>query len=131
MGFGAAVKRGSEVHDEIFYDGARAGLKFYRKTNNAGGIEGGMSNGEPIVVRCALKPIATLAKPLPSADLVTGEPIQAHYERSDVCVVPAAGVIGEAMLALVLADAVLEKFGGDHIEELLRNYRGYIKSTLE
>jgi chorismate synthase len=87
-----------------------------------------MSNGEPIVVNAVVKPIPTLAKPLPSADLKTGEVVQAHVERSDVCVVPAAGVIGEAMLAIVLADTMLEKFGGDHLEETLRNYHGYLDS---
>jgi chorismate synthase len=87
-----------------------------------------MSNGEPIVARAALKPIATLPRPLPSADLMTGEEIRAHYERSDVCVVPAAGVIGEAMVAIVLAEAALEKFGGDHLKETVRNYRAYLKT---
>lgn len=124
-GFGVANKPGSEVHDEIFW-GPKGG--FFRKTNHAGGIEGGMSNGEPIVVRAAVKPIPTMSQPLPSVDLRTGEKVEAHFERSDVCVVPAAGVIGEAMLAIILAEAVLEKFGGDHIDETLRNYRGYLKS---
>jgi len=87
-----------------------------------------MSNGEAIVVHAAVKPIPTLAKPLPSADLRTGAAVEAHFERSDVCVVPAAGVIGEAMLAIVLAEALLEKFGGDHIAETLRNYRSYLES---
>jgi chorismate synthase len=88
-----------------------------------------MSNGEPIIVRAVVKPIPTLTKPLPSADLGTGEAVEAHVERSDVCVVPAAGVIGEAVLATVLAEALLEKFGGDHISETLSNYRGYLEST--
>jgi chorismate synthase len=100
-----------------------------RQSNNAGGIEGGMSNGEPIVVRCAAKPIPTLMRPLPSVDLATREPVNAAQERSDVCVVPAAGVVGEAMMALVLADAFLEKFGGDSIAEIERNYEGYLEET--
>ena len=88
-----------------------------------------MSNGEEIVVRAALKPIATLRNPLPSADLRTGEPVEAHYERADVCVVPAAGVIGEAMVAFVLAEALLEKFGGDSLKETLRNYRSFLQTV--
>lgn len=121
-GFVAAGLRGSEAQDII------EPRPWHHITNQAGGIEGGMSNGEPIVVRAAVKPIATLARPLPSADLRTKEVVAAHYERSDVCVVPAAGVIGEAMLAIVLADAFLEKFGGDHLKETLRNYRSYVSS---
>lgn len=124
-GFTVANLPGSQVHDRIEPDAER---QWRHVTNRAGGIEGGMSNGEPIVVRAAVKPVPTLAKPLPSADLRTGEAVQAHFERSDVCVVPAAGVIGEAALAIVLAEAVLEKFGGDHISETLRNYRGYLDS---
>ena len=85
-----------------------------------------MTNGMPVVVRAAIKPISTLSKPLPSVDFVTGEVVQAHYERSDVCQVAPGGVIGEAMVAMVLADAALEKFGGDHMQETLRNYRGYL-----
>ena len=100
-----------------------------RRTNHAGGIEGGISNGEDIVVRVAVKPIATLAHPLPSADLDTGERVEAHYERSDVCVVPAAGVIVEAMLALVLADALLEKFGGDRLSETRDNMQRFLETT--
>ena len=100
-----------------------------RQTNHAGGIEGGISNGEDIVVRVAVKPIATLAHPLPSADLDSGERVEAHYERSDVCVVPAAGVIVEAMLALVLADALLEKFGGDQLTETRENMERFLKTT--
>ena len=99
-----------------------------RRTNRAGGVEGGMTNGMPVVVRIAMKPIPTLANPLPSVDLDTGEQVQAHYERSDVCVVPAAGVVGEAMVALVLANALLEKFGGDHIRETRRNHEAYMKT---
>ncbi len=119
MGYAVAGSKGSEVHDVIDAD-------LSRKSNNAGGIEGGISNGEPIIVRVAVKPIPTLGKPLPSIDLKTGEAAEAHYERSDVCVVPAAGVIGEAMVALVLASAMLEKFGGDNISETLRNYQSYV-----
>ena len=100
-----------------------------RKTNRAGGLEGGMTDGMPVVARFAIKPIATLHNPLPSVDLDTGEPVQAHFERSDVCQVPPAGVIGEAMVALVLADAFLEKFGGDSIPETRHNYQGYIKTV--
>ena len=92
-------------------------------TNNAGGIEGGITNGEPIVVRVGVKPIPTLAHPLPSVDLASGENIdQSRYERSDVCVVPAAGVVGEAMMAIVLTEALLEKFGGDSMEEIMKHY---------
>ncbi len=117
-GFAVADIRGSLAHDEI-----EPGLK--RSTNWAGGIEGGMTNGQPIVVQAAIKPIATIPSALSSIDLKTGESVKAHFERADACVVPAAGVIGESMLAIVLAEAFLEKFGGDHIEETLRNYRGY------
>ncbi len=125
-GFALAGMKGSQVHDIIESDRERG---WRHATNRAGGIEGGMSNGEPIVVRAVVKPIPTLARPLPSADLVTGQAAPAHVERSDVCVVPAAGVVGEAALAIVLADALLEKFGGDSIEETMRNYQGYIKSS--
>ena len=125
-GFALAEMKGSEAHDLIRVRGKRRA--FSRASNRAGGIEGGMSNGQPIVVRAAVKPIPTLAKPLPSADLKTRENVLAHVERADVCVVPAAGVIGEAMLALVLAQAFLEKFGGDHLSETRRNYESYLKS---
>jgi chorismate synthase len=124
-GFNVANLPGSQVHDIIEFNAKRG---WWHASNRAGGIEGGMSNGEPIIVRVAVKPIPTMSKPLPSVDLRTGEKVEAHFERSDICVVPAAGVIGEAMLAIVLAEAVLEKFGGDHIDETLRNYRGYLKS---
>ena len=102
-----------------------AGPAWARATNHAGGTEGGITDGQDIVVRVALKPIATLPRSLPSADLLTGEEIPAHYERSDVCVVPAAGVIVEAMCAIVLATAALEKFGGDSLGETLRNWRAF------
>lgn len=123
IGFGMANKLGSEVHDEIFYESSR----FYRKTNNAGGIEGGMTNGEDIVLRAVMKPIPTLRKPLKSVDIITKEPFNATYERSDICAVPSASVVGEAMVALELADAMIEKFAGDSIEEMKRNFNGYIE----
>ena len=100
-----------------------------RKTNRAGGTEGGMTDGMPLVARFGIKPIATLHNPLPSVDLDTGEPVQAHFERSDVCQAPPAGVIGEAMVALVLADAFMEKFGGDALPETRRNYAGYMATV--
>ena len=113
--FDNAALFGSEVHDEILPgDG-----DYIRPTNRAGGLEGGVTNGKPIVIRAAMKPISTLRQPLKSVDLSTGKEVDSRYERSDVCAVPAAAVIGEAMLALVLADALLEKFGGDSMEELL------------
>jgi chorismate synthase len=118
-----AGRFGSEVHDEIGYD--REQSRFTRKSNRAGGIEGGMSNGEQIVVRGYLKPISSLRRPLESVNFETRESVKAAYERSDVCVVPAAGVAGEAMVGLILARAFLEKFGGDSIEETRRNYQGY------
>ncbi len=129
-GFALAGLPGSQVHDviEAVDHPTEPGRKVWRhRTNRAGGIVGGISNGEPIVVRVAIKPIPTLANPLPSADLLTGEPILAPYERSDVCVVPAAGVIGEAMLAWVLAVAFLEKFGGDHIDDIRASYEHYLR----
>jgi chorismate synthase len=122
-GFSAAGSYGSEVQDEIRYAAARR--RFTRPTNRAGGLEGGMTNGEDIVVRGYLKPISTLRRPLATADLVSKQEISAAYERSDVCVVPAAGVAGEAMVGFVLAQAFLEKFGGDSIEETRRNWLGY------
>lgn len=122
-GWSAADRPGSLVHDPIGYDGLAR--RFVRATNRAGGIEGGMSNGEPVVVRAAMKPIATLRAALPSVDLRTKTPAAAAFERSDVCAVPAAAVVLEAMLAIVLADALLEKFGGDSMKELLRNIAGY------
>jgi len=116
------------VHDEITYDknsGADHFTGFQRKSNRAGGIEGGISNGEDVVVRGYLKPISTLRRPLESVDFATREPVKAAYERSDVCVVPAAGVAAEAMVALVIARCALEKFGGDSLTETLRNFQGY------
>ena len=104
---------------------------FSHITNHAGGIEGGVTNGEPIIVNVAIKPIATMTNPLPSVDINTGEAVEAQYNRSDICQVPPACVIGEAMLALVLAEAVLEKFGGDHIDELLANFNNYQKTHKE
>jgi len=116
---------GSSAHDEIAYDGAKK--RFYRLTNRAGGIEGGISNGEEIRVVGYLKPIPTLKKALQSVDMITKEPFLAQHERSDTCTVPAAGVIGESMVALILAQAVLDKFGGDSMAETLRNYHGYVE----
>jgi chorismate synthase len=126
LGFGAAARLGSEAHDEYEPgDGARTRYR----TNRAGGIEGGMSTGQPIVVRAAMKPIATLMRPLDSVDLRTGEATRAHVERSDTCAVPAAAVIGESLLALVLADAVLDKFGGDSMDELLERVAAWERSV--
>ncbi len=128
LGFAMAEGPGSQVMDEIYYEssGPRTG-RFFRKTNNAGGVEGGMSNGMPVIIRAAMKPIPTLRRPLMSVDMKTKKPFKAAYERSDVCAVPAAAVVGEAMTALVLADAFLEKFGGDSEKEVKRNYRSYLK----
>jgi chorismate synthase len=123
-GIDNAATFGSRVHDEIGY--SRAETRFTRKTNRAGGLEGGITNGEDIIVRGYLKPISTLRQPLESVDFESKETVKAAYERSDVCVVPAAGVIGEAMVALVLARSFLEKFGGDSLAETRRNLDGYI-----
>ncbi len=123
-GFHAARTTGSHIHDVLRH----SDNQWFHLTNNAGGIEGGITNGEPIVVRVGVKPIPTLAHPLPSVDLASGENIDAtRYERSDVCVVPAAGVVGEAMMAIVLTEACIEKFGGDSLEEMLRNYQAVKK----
>lgn len=135
LGFEMSGKFGSEVMDEIFYKKAGRDKKsqrcpsgFYRKTNYSGGIEGGMTNGMPIVMRTAMKPIPTQRKPLSSVDISTKKPVKAAYERSDTCAVPAAGVIGEAMVALTLADAFVEKFGGDSMDEIKSNYQSYLHS---
>jgi chorismate synthase len=134
-GFTLVELKGSQAHDviqpshsSVIASEAKQSLPWLHTTNRAGGIEGGISNGEDIIVRAAVKPIATLASPLPSIDLRSGEKSKAHYERSDICIVPAAGVIAEAMLAIVLADACLEKFGGDNLEETLANYRNYLSN---
>jgi chorismate synthase len=132
IGFEAARDPGSQVHDEIFHDAGRcsAGVAtgFYRSTNNAGGIEGGMSNGEVVVLRAAMKPIPTLYKPLRSVDIVTKEAFEATVERSDVCAVPAAAVVAEAVVAIEIANAFLEKFGGDSIAEITANYESYCRN---
>ncbi len=128
LGFETGRRFGSEVMDEIFYRGSKSkvqGSRFYRKTNNAGGIEGGMTNGMPVILRAVMKPIPTLRRPLKSVDINTKKPFKAAYERSDVCAVPAAGVVCEAMAALVIADAFLEKFGGDSKKEVKKNYDSY------
>jgi chorismate synthase len=121
-GFELAGKPGSDAHDEIFYDDDRG---FYRETNHAGGLEGGMTTGDPLVARAAMKPLPTLTKPLRSVDIATKQPAQALRERTDSCTVPAAGVVGEAMVAFVLADAYRAKFGGDHIDDVLAAVQAY------
>ena len=121
-GFDLAGRVGSQAHDEIFYSEERG---FYRETNRAGGVEGGMTTGDPLVVRGAMKPLPTLTKPLRSVDIATKEPAQALRERTDSCTVPAAAVVAEAMVALVLADAYREKFGGDHVDDALAALRAY------
>ncbi len=125
----AATSYGSEVMDEIGYDEAAG--RFTRPTNRAGGLEGGITNGEDVIVRGYLKPISTLRTPLGTADMVTKQAISAAYERSDVCVVPAGGVVGEAMVSVVLAQAMIEKFGGDSLGETRRNFDGYRKQLKE
>ncbi len=132
MGFEAARRPGSEVHDPIASadpgrdDQADTRGGFRRQTNNAGGLEGGITTGEPVIVKVAMKPISTLMSPLPTVDLASGDPAKAVSERSDVTAVPAMGVIAEGLVALVLADAMLEKFGGDSLGEMRRNYQGYV-----
>jgi chorismate synthase len=124
LGFEQTRRFGSAVHDVI--EGRDDDGRWIHRSNNAGGLTGGVSNGEPIVVRAAVKPISTLARPLPSADLVTGRPVEkAHYERSDISVVPAAGVVGEAMVLLTIADFILDKFGGDSLAETRDNLERY------
>jgi chorismate synthase len=125
-GYANASRHGSEAHDIINYDAERG---WTRPTNRAGGLEGGITNGMPLVVRGAAKPISTLINPLPSVDYATRQRDVAHVERSDVCVLPAAGVVGEAMVALVVADAMRIKFGGDSLEEALTNYRAFLASN--
>jgi chorismate synthase len=122
-GFGAARSTGSAVHDAIEYDSEAR--RFVRPTNRAGGLEGGITNGMPVVCRAAMKPIATLRKALGSVDVVTKVPYEAAFERSDICAVAAASVVGEAMVCIVLADALVEKFGGDSVRELVRNVGAY------
>lgn len=132
LGFEAARRRGSEVHDEIHATTGRGRTgDFTRHTNRAGGLEGGMTTGEPLVVRVAMKPISTLMRPLATIDMQTGEAASAVAERSDVTAVPAMGVIAEAMLAFVLAQALIEKFGGDSLGELHRNFDGYLARVAE
>ncbi len=127
-GFKAAASRGSEVHDEIEKDPTRSVAGGYRRRRNqAGGLEGGVTTGEPLVIRVAMKPLSTLMRPLDSVDLRTGKQAAAVRERSDVCAVPAASVVGEAMVALVLADAMCEKFGGDSLGEMRDNYEMYLE----
>jgi chorismate synthase len=121
-GFGAANKPGSQVHDEIYWSKKEG---FYHKTNSAGGIEGGISNGETITLRAAMKPIPTLYKPLRSVDMVSKKPFKASIERSDICAVPAAGIVAEAAVACEIAYAMIEKFGGDNIDEMKRNFHEY------
>jgi chorismate synthase len=128
-GVAGAGSYGSEVQDEISYD--KSAKRFCRSSNRAGGLEGGITNGEDVIVRGYLKPISTLRRALGTADMVTKEPVQAAYERSDWCVVPAAGVAGEAMVALVLADAFLQKFGGDSLAEMRRNFDNYARQIDE
>lgn len=124
MGFESARRFGSEVHDDIYHDSANN--QFIRKTNNAGGLEGGITNGQPIVIRVAMKPIATLYRPKDSVDIQTKQPFEATVERSDICTVPAAGVVGEAVIAYEMANALVEKFGGDNLEEMKRNFNAYL-----
>ncbi len=125
LGFDVARRPGSQIHDEIKYDEKER--RFDRTTNNAGGIEGGISNGEPIVIRAAMKPIPSLRKPLQSVDFISKKPFEATKERADVCAVPAAGVVAEAATAIELANAMIEKFGGDSLNEMRRNYEGYME----
>lgn len=128
LGFGYAKKRGSEVGDAIFYSRQKG---FFRKTNNAGGLEGGMSNGENLIIRCCMKPLSTLMEPLKSVDIMTKKSAEAAVERSDICVVSAAGVVAESVVAFEVANAFIEKFGGDSLVEIRRNYKGYIRQVKE
>jgi chorismate synthase len=124
-GFRTATRRGSVAHDEIERDGSG---KIVRRTDRAGGTEGGMSNGEILRVSVAMKPISTVPKALDTIDVQTGDAAKAINQRSDVCAVPAAGVVAEAMAALIIAEAVLEKFGGDSVQEVRRNFQSYIEN---
>jgi chorismate synthase len=127
-GFKLAAATGSKAADEIhFKPGKKSGPGFYRLTNNAGGIEGGMTNGEPLILRAVVKPIPTLMNPLNTVDVETLKPVKAQVERSDVCAVSAASVIGQAVAGLVLARAALEKFGGDSLKDFVSNWRGYLR----
>jgi chorismate synthase len=133
LGFEAARRPGSQMHDEIFYgdeaaSGTRSHGKFTRGSNNAGGLEGGVTNGQDIVLRVAMKPISTLYKPLQSVDMKSKEPFKAAVERSDICTVPAAGIVGEAVVAFEMAAAMVDKFGGDSLAEMTRNYAGYLET---
>jgi chorismate synthase len=136
LGFEMARRRGSQVHDEIFFDPAKMVSEgtprivptgFYRGSNNSGGTEGGMTNGAPLVARVAMKPISTLMSPLQSVDLRSKQPTDASVERSDVCAAPAAAVVGESVVAFEVAKAFLEKFGGDSLKEIKRNYENYLE----
>jgi len=120
--------KGSDLHDEIRYLAQKG---FHRKSNHAGGVEGGMTNGEEIIIRVVMKPIATLGRPLESVNIRTKRPVRAAVERSDICAVPSAGIVGEAVVGFALAGALLEKFGGDSIKELRRNFEGYRKQVRE
>jgi chorismate synthase len=128
MGFGVSESLGRQVHDEIFYEKKKG---FYRQTNRAGGLEGGVTNGEDLVLRAATKPYATLMNPMRSVNIESKAKESATVERSDVTAVPACGVVGEAMAAYELAASFLEKFGGDSLGETLRNYEGYLKQIRE
>ena len=127
--FSNATRPGSQAHDEILPLARWERGPWDRASNRAGGLEGGITNGQEVVVRAALKPLSTVPRRMPTADLLSGEEATSFYERSDTCVVPAGGVIGEAVLAIVLARAALEKFGGDHIDELRRNWRSYLETV--
>lgn len=123
-GFSLAARPGSKAHDEIFFDSKKG---FYRRTNRAGGLEGGMTTGEPLVVRACMKPIPTLTRPLQSADISSGRKKSAHKERSDICAVPAAAVVGEAMVTIVLAEAMIDKFGGDYVGDMKESYMAFLR----
>lgn len=129
LGFEVAERFGSQVHDEILYNDAKK--QFFHRTNGAGGLEGGVTNGEPLVIRAAMKPISTLYRPLASVHIHSKEAVKASVERSDHCAVPAACVIAENVVALTLADAFLEKFAGDSLDEIFRNYQGYLQQLRE